>query len=86
MSGEVMSTVILGYTICLALGAFVGLLATGLCAAASDKAQQSNAKCDADGQRVPRSLTVKKSLACFEQVRGESNAYYAAANRSDRNL
>jgi hypothetical protein len=37
MSEEVMSTVILSYTICLALGAFVGLLATGLCAAASDK-------------------------------------------------
>ena len=32
-----MSTVILGYIICLSLGAFVGLLAAGLCAAASDK-------------------------------------------------
>ena len=32
-----MSTVILGYIICLSLGAFAGLLAAGLCAAASNK-------------------------------------------------
>ena len=32
-----MGTVILGYIICLSLGAFVGLLAAGLCAASSDK-------------------------------------------------
>jgi hypothetical protein len=50
------STVILGYIIWLSLGAFVGLLTAGLCAAASDKAQQLDAKCDADGQRAPRSL------------------------------
>jgi hypothetical protein len=34
---EMMGTVILGYMICLSLGAFVGLLAAGLCAASSDK-------------------------------------------------
>jgi hypothetical protein len=78
--------VILGCIICLSLGASVGLLAAGLCAAASDKAQRLNAKWDADGQRVPGSLRVKKSPACFEQMKGMSDARYAAANRSDRNL
>jgi hypothetical protein len=33
---ETMGTVIVGYAICLSLGAFVGLLAAGLGAAASD--------------------------------------------------
>jgi hypothetical protein len=32
-----LGTVILGYMFCLSLGAFVGLLAAGLCAAASDR-------------------------------------------------
>jgi hypothetical protein len=39
-----MNTIILGYIICLSFGAFIGLLAAGLCAAASDKAQRLNAK------------------------------------------
>jgi hypothetical protein len=36
--GEVMAMVILSYVACLALGASVGLLGAGFCAAASDKA------------------------------------------------
>jgi hypothetical protein len=34
-----MAMVILSYALCLSLGAFIGFLCAGLCAAASDKAQ-----------------------------------------------
>ena len=68
-----MAMVILSYALCLSLGASIGFLCAGLCAAASDKAQHPIKRyCDADGQE-----------SSFEQVRGKSDASYATANRAD---
>jgi hypothetical protein len=68
MSGEVMAMVILSYVICLSLGASIGLLGAGFCAAASDKPPTSiERKGDADGPRLGEQRSnVNKRLALCE--------------------
>jgi hypothetical protein len=86
-----MVMVILSCGICLSLGACIGFVGAGLCAAASDNTQH---RLDAGVKPIgtPRESTRsasgsffedEKSLASFKQERGKNDARYATAEWSD---
>jgi hypothetical protein len=91
--GEVMGMVILSYAACLALGACIGLVGAGFCAAASDKPQRRlNAEmppmdCDWESNEATLAsvsfFAGENSLSRFEQVEGRSDASYATADWTD---
>jgi hypothetical protein len=88
-----MAMVILSYVICLSLGACLGFLGAGLCAAASDKPQRrsnANATPVGRGWENNKALSARglffegeKSPSSFEHVRGKRDASHATANRAD---
>jgi len=90
---EVMAMVILSYVDCLALGASVGLLGAGFCAAASGKRQRrlnvETPPMDCDWESNETTLASvsffagENSLSRFEQVKGRSDASYATADWTD---
>ena len=82
-----MVMVILSYVICLSLGASIGLLGAGFCAAASDKPQRRlNTKatpmdCGWESNEATLAsvslFASENSLSRLEQVKGRSDASYA---------
>ena len=91
--GEVMAMVILSYLICFSLGACIGLVGAGFCAAASDKPRRRlNAvtppmDCGWESNEATLAsvsfFAGENSPSRFEQVKGRSDASYATADWTD---
>jgi hypothetical protein len=90
---EGLEMVIISCAVCLSLGACLGFLGAGLCAAASDKPQRRmKAKATPMGRSWEQQSKVserdlsfegEKSLSSFQQVRGRCDASYATADWTD---
>ena len=90
---EGLDMVIISCAVCLSLGACIGLLGAGFCAAASDKPQRRlNAKTtpmDRGWETNEATLAsgsffaCENSLSSFKQVKGRCDASYATADWTD---